>query len=1052
MKIPVWNSLSARRRRWVGWLLGLFLGYTIFGFLILPLIVRAVAVNKLHAQLDREVSIAKVKINPFALSVTVHGLLIKDKDSQPFASWGEVHVNFQLASFFGKPWVFKEVSTTKPYFRVQMNKDYTLNFSDLLTKSATTNAPAAPGKPLALRIERLHIGGATASYTDLTPRTTFARVLGPLDVTLTNFRTDPDNKNPYSFSGTTDAGEKFAWSGYFFLDPLRSQGEFSLENIALSKYSPLYEDFIRFVVKDGMVDVSSAYKFQLSASNRVASVTNASFVLRSLKVAEPGSGTNTIELSEFGVRGASVDAVAHTAEVGSITGDGAHLWLRRDANDAVNVVELSQPVAGSNAPGGVLLLLRSVTNAVALLLDSTNAWTGVIHSVNLTNGAVTLEDLVNSRPMLVHMDQMTLTATNISNVPGTNLTAALSLRWNTNGTAAANVSASFLPPTVDAQLTFDKLELKPLDPYLEPQVDLFILDSKLSVNGQIQMRTPSNGLPNVTFHGDARLDDFATVDGVLAEDLLKWKSVRLEGIEANLEPPAVNIREIGVEDVYARVIVETNRTINLLAALRIADTNAPAVAAPKPTKAKRGKPSPAAAATTVTNAPPSALPKISIASMVFTNGQMRLTDRSLSPVVNLALQQFGGTVGGISSVATTPATVNLHAKVDNVGPVEISGTISPLASELAADLKVAVRDVDLTPTSPYSGKYAGYRIAKGKLGMDLNYKIGGRKLEAKNLITLDQFTFGEKVESLDATKLPVKLAVAVLKDRSGKIELDVPIDGNLDDPQFHLGKVINRAIVNVLTKIITSPFAMMGALFGGRGEELSFVEFAPGSVALSDAARGKLDALAKGLYERPALQLEIQGSVNPDADRAGLRRARLDQQLRVKKWMALPQSQRSTLKPEQIGLSAEEHATWLQTVYRLALAKGEVKLIQVTAETNDVAAPAIQPSAPAKPVVGKGASELLPPRKSAAAAAPTAGATPGMSERAAQTPAEMEQVLLAAIEITDAELQTLAADRAKSVRDYILQTGKAEAERIFLSENSTSGTTAKDSRVLLQLK
>ena len=247
MKIPWLDTLPPKQRRRVLWAAGLLLFYTVFGFLILPLIVRAVAVKQIAHQLDREVSIAKVKLNPYALSATILGLLIKDKDGQPFLSWDEVYVNFQLSSFLGRAWVFKEVSTTKPFVRAQVNKDRSLNFSDLIDKfsKVDTNAPPAPprpAKPLALRVAQFRILGASASVTDLTPRTPFTRTIGPLEITLNDFRTDPANKNPYSFTGTTDAGERFSWSGHFFLDPIRSRGEFSLDNLALNQYAPLYQD------------------------------------------------------------------------------------------------------------------------------------------------------------------------------------------------------------------------------------------------------------------------------------------------------------------------------------------------------------------------------------------------------------------------------------------------------------------------------------------------------------------------------------------------------------------------------------------------------------------------------------------------------------------------------------------------------------------------------------------------------------------------------------------------------------------------------------------
>ena len=516
MKVPFRSSISPRKRKLALWMLGLLLCYAILGFVILPPIIRVVAVRQLSKQLDREVSIRQVKLNPFALTCTVRGLLIKDKDGEPFVSWDEVHVNFQLASFFGKEWVFKEISATRPFVRAQMNQDGAFNFSDLVAKFSTNAAPAKPeSKPLALRIDRLRITGATAAIADFTPREPFKRTVGPLDITLDNFRTNPDNKNPYSFTGTTDAGEQISWSGYFYLDPLRSQGELQLSHFDLTKYAPLYQDLARFEIRGGAIALDVNYQFELNATNRVAAVHDTAFALRDFKLGAPGDSNNIVELPFLNVTGASVDLEKRQATVNSVAASGAKLSVSRAKNDSINVVELSQPAEPmTNAPGGILFLLRSVTNAVALLLNSTNQWSGTVGSVALTNCALHLEDDVNSRPARLDLSDIALDAKNISNLPGTNLTAALSLRWNTNGSIKTVTTASFLPPTADIQLDLDRLDLGTLDPYLEPKLNLYILDSKVGLHGKISLRTPQDELPQVTFHGDASLDDFRTVDGV----------------------------------------------------------------------------------------------------------------------------------------------------------------------------------------------------------------------------------------------------------------------------------------------------------------------------------------------------------------------------------------------------------------------------------------------------------------------------------------------------------------------------------------------------------
>ena len=528
----------------------------------------------------------------------------------------------------------------------------------------------------------------------------------------------------------------------------------------------------------------------------------------------------------------------------------------------------------------------------------------------------------------------------------------------------------------------------------------------------------------------------------MGEDLLKWDSLRINGIDANLNPETVAIKEIALDNAYARVVIETNHTINLLTALQPAETNAPAR-----TNALVAAGNSSAATTNGTTA--LALPKISIGSIVISNAALRFTDRSLNPNVNVSIQQAGGTIDGISTEELQHADLNLHALVDKIGLANITGHINPFSGTQTNEINVSVKDVDLTPTSPYSGKFAGYRIARGKLNLELSYELVGKKLSAKNVITLDQFTFGEKVNSPDATHLPVRLGVAIMKDREGKIVLDVPVEGSLDDPQLRVGKVVMRAIVNILTKVATSPFSLLGAAFGGGGEELSYQDFAPGSIELSPASTNKLDLLVKGLYDRPALQLAISGSVDPASDRDGLQRAALEKQLRTRQWLSLSKTERAAVTPDQIVLTPDQRKYWLKKQFGEAQANGIITPELIAANTNlatavaQIAAHRVEPK--------KGAALLMARPATATTTNASPATVPAVSKLAPPSD-PMEVLLLATIPVSDNDLETLAADRAKAVRDYILATGKVDATRLFLSESETGGVRSDGSRAYLQLQ
>jgi hypothetical protein len=1069
MKKNPWHSLSPRKRKLISWVLGLLLVYAVMGFLILPPIIRLVAVRELSTQLDRKVTIQEISINPFAPSVTVQGLLILDKDNQPFVSWNKVYVNFQVSSVFMKAWTFKEISVDLPYARAVMYADGTFNFTDLIRKFATNAPPAAaapklkpPSKPLLVRVKHLIITGARLSVAEYAQRTPFKRIVGPLDLNVDNFQTAPDINSSSTIAGTTDAGENFFWRGYFCLDPLRSGGRFTVDDVTLNKFQPLYEDRVPFEIRSGQVGVHADYYAEISPSNIVATVTNAAFGLNQFNLGMPGSTNDVLDLFHVGVTGVSADLQTRQAIIGRIRVSGAKLYVQRNRDQSINLLQLlppakpattnlivaTSPVAVKTIATPAIILtnlavpiLCQVTNAVALLLNTTNLGIGVIREVSITNCDVRFLDLANSRPAKLHLSDISLEARNLSNLPGTNLVAGLSMDWNQGGTIAVGVNASLSPLTVDMHLALDNIDFGTLDPYLESQVNLLIPETSFGMDDDIHLHTPPGMLPDVTFNGALWLNNFRAVDGNTGGDLLKWDAFRVSGINVNANPLSIAIKNVCLTNATAYILIATNGVINLLAALHPAVTNGIAQTnAPVATK----NASPKAGTNLLAG-----LPAISVSCITFTNFQGRFVDHSLKPDVNLGVQQASGTITGISTAQLQHGNINIHALVDGVGPVTVTGHINPFSGTQTNQVKISMSSMDLLPTSPYSGKFAGYRIARGALNLDLEYDLVGRKLKARNVITIKQFTFGEKVDSPGATKLPVRLAVALLKDREGNILINVPIEGSLDDPKFRIGNEVMRVVMNLLAKVATSPFSLLGAAFGGGGGDLSYQDFVPGRAELPDASRQKLDVIIKALFNRPALELEMSGSIDPVADRDGLQRAALDQQLRTRVWSALGKSKRAQTTPDEIVLTPEERAALIVQAYNQAVNRGLLTPKVINANTN-LAAIAVQiqkQSAQSKKlgVLMEQQTQLPMERKTADVSAGPLYKLP--------PPADPREALLEAlIPISDSDLETLAIERAKAVRAYILASGKVEAGRLFLTQSETGELRQDGCRVYLQLE
>jgi hypothetical protein len=448
-----------------------------------------------------------------------------------------------------------------------------------------------------------------------------------------------------------------------------------------------------------------------------------------------------------------------------------------------------------------------------------------------------------------------------------------------------------------------------------------------------------------------------------------------------------------------------------------------ATAAPAPapvTVANVQKQPPAAASTrtrasTVTRtpaagaaAPAAAAPMpMSIKKIVVQAGSANFADFSVMPNFSTGIQQLEGTVTGLSSKADSRALVALHGSVDTFSPVSIDGAVNLLGPTLFTDLTLKFSNISLPLFNPYSGKFAGYNIIEGKLTTEFHYKVDGRNLDATHHIVVDQLEFGDKTASKDAVSLPIKLAVSLLKDRNGVIDLNIPVSGTLDDPQFKLGSVIWEVLTHILEKAVAAPFELLGSLFGG-GPDLQFIDFQPGVSSLDPTATDKVKTVAKALLERPQLKIEVPIAVVPDTDGPALIAAQFNAQ--VRDLQASRQSQ-TAAPPATAAVPYEQldPATQLDLLSRLY-----VKDLGMDPKYPD--------------------------------------AVSGMKVKSELTAAKikfLDQAIRGHIVIGDAELQTLGQQRAVALQTVLLADTQVPPERVFLVANDKA--SVKDGFVRLEL-
>ncbi len=407
----------------------------------------------------------------------------------------------------------------------------------------------------------------------------------------------------------------------------------------------------------------------------------------------------------------------------------------------------------------------------------------------------------------------------------------------------------------------------------------------VDARGQLDLSLDASMAPiKLHWKGDAGLREVQARDTVNDVEFLSWRRLQMPALDVrwgSSSPLALDVGTVSVDGLYGRLILNAQGRLNVADLVRAPGDEARSITTPAPVAAPvtqaASAPTPAPAASTAAAAGPRA--HLRLAGLTITDSSLNFTDQFIQPNYRVNLTQIAGSVSALAWDDPKPATLKLAARVDDSAPVTIEGTLHPLGAQLQTDIRAQARGVELPALTPYAAKWAGYAIERGKLSVDLRYVIQEGRLQAENRVVLDQLTFGDRVESPNATKLPVLLAVSLLKDRNGQIDINLPISGSLSDPEFSVGGIVVRVIVNLIVKAVTSPFALLAGAFGGDEAQASHVAFAPGLASLSESASRQVQTLAKALTDRPALRLEVAGVADQGSDLVGLRRVWLDAQI-----------------------------------------------------------------------------------------------------------------------------------------------------------------------------
>lgn len=966
---------------WKKILIGLavfFVLVSIIGFLILPAVIKPIALEKLSAALHRQVSIGKININPYKLSVTIKEFKISEPAaaSKNFVAFEELYVNlYGVSSLFQRKLILEEVKLTRPYINIIRREGNVYNFSDLLPKGE--RKPAAESEPFYFSLNNIQIIDGSIDFQDTPKKTSHTvRNMNLAIPAISNMEHQVENYVEPKFSANIN-GRPFELKGKTkpFLDSRETVFDINISDLDMPFYLQYVPVKMNFKLNAAKLDTKLQINFIMQKGKQPAIKIAGDLALKKV-IVDSLQNEKILRLPALNCTIAEALPLKSDIHLGGVSAKGIELAVQRNKAGEINLLKLVETPKKE----------KKEEKPLKLVIDDFQ-----LEVVNLT-----LTDAVPAQKTVFQIAPLKLNAKKFSTARDTKGDVDLFLNVEKKGSVAAKGQIGIEPLSADLNLDVKNIAIRTFQPYFADQVKVNVKQGAVSTAGKFSLAVKGKEPPKVKYAGKIYVSDLAVADELFANDFLKWKQLYFESLQAGYNPFFIDIKGISLTDFFVRIIINPDGTLNLQNILRDGEKKTVQAQTTAPAQQKK-KEKPTAKQDDIAK-------NIKIGTVTFQGGTIDFRDRFIKPNYSVRMLNMGGSVKGLSTEKISRATVNLKGNFGYGSPVEIRGKINPLIKDLYADIKVDFRNIELSPVTPYASKYLGYPITKGKLTFTVEYLVDKRKLDAKNKVLFDQLTLGDKVESPTAVKAPVKLAVSLLTDRNGRINLDIPVTGSLDDPQFRVWPIIWQIIVNLITKALTAPFALLSSITGGS-EELSFVEFDYGSSKVTEENLKKVSAFVKVLGERPQLKLDIEGYVDPENDREGLKKAAVNRKIRAQKIKDTLSKAEQEKSAAEISVSPTEYEKYLQKAY--------------SAEKFP------------KPRTALGLQKQLPRE-------------------------EMEKLMITNVTVTESDLRQLAIRRAQNIKELILKSGEIESARIFVVEPKNLSAEKKEklkmSRVDFKLK
>lgn len=785
-------------------------------------------------------------------SLAIGPTTLFDDQQQPLVAFDRL----QLTPLIGESWrqralILDEALLVKPTVNLvrlaDRGQDVRFNLTEALASllapghSATTDS----GVPLLVQINRLATEQGQITYQDSRKQSSPGWVptltLSGLDLQLPRFSTAPDRANPFVLGATLNKQSPLKASGELDIMSGAGKGKISLGKLALAPFTPLWAPYLDVKLAKGEASAELAYQIAEGKQGLGWQLTKGKLTLNDWQL-QRRKGGEFARFKQLALTGIALDGNKQALQIDRVTLKAPAVSAVLDANQQLDLATLLLPQPPAK------------TSKAAKPAAPAKPWRWSLKQTRIEQGQLKLNESSSGKPLLRELSALTLALGPLGSQSGQSSPLTLSGALNNQAKLDFDGDLALAPFSLNGEIKQQGLPLSWAQPYLQDLLRISVRDGQLASRTKLALATDAKGaLSKLELSGGLDIERLNVLDRADNQRLLQIEQLQLSGLHYDGISQQVNIDDILLRKPFARIEINEDRV-----------TNVQQLLLPQPATAKPASSGPA--------------PRVSIAQVRTEQGNLRFADRSLSPEFVVDIASLSGQSRHISNIPGQRSELAFNGKVDRYAPVTIRGGTNLLIEQPVLDVAVTFNNLELTTFTPYSSTYAGYAIDKGQLSMKLNYQLHGNRLEGDNDITIKKLQLGEKVKSEQAKDLPLGLAVALLSDANGVIQMNLKVKGNLDQPDFSLGNIFWDVLGNTLRKAVTSPFSLLASLAGGS-EDLDELPFLPGEPDLTPTQQEKLTKLAQALKDRPKLSMNIRGKVNFNEERPILQRQKLERVL-----------------------------------------------------------------------------------------------------------------------------------------------------------------------------